>query len=83
VSALSIRKLPREIEEALLREARQKGKTKTEVVLEALEEKFHLGHAVKRREGLRAFFGKMSQGEYEEFLKATEDFSKVESDLWR
>jgi len=82
MSSLSIRRLPKELEKALLHESRTGRKTKTGIVLEALEERFHLGKKALRLKRLREFFGKMSRSEYQAFQEATRDFSKIEKDLW-
>jgi hypothetical protein len=83
VSSLSIRKLPKDIEAALREEARARKTTKTEIVLKALEERFHLGDRERRRRRLRDFFGRMTKDQYASFQKATEPFSQVEEDLWK
>lgn len=82
MSSLSLRALPRELEKALLHEAKKEGKTKSEIVIEALESRLHLDSRLKKGRKLRQFFGKMSLEEFEAFKLATEDFSKIESDLW-
>jgi len=83
MSSLSIRRLPKDIEKALREEARARKTTKTEIVLKALEERFHLGDRERRRRKLRNFFGRMTKGQYASFQKATEPFSQVEEDLWK
>lgn len=82
MSSLSIRKLPRDLEKALLREIQRQGKTKTQVVLEALAKRFGLEHREKKREKFRRFFGKMTAKEYREFQEATKPFSQIEQELW-
>lgn len=81
MSYLSVRKIPREVERAILREARARGVTKTEIVVEALEEKFHVGENRKKR-NLRQFFGKMTPREFKEFQEITSDFEKIDEALW-
>ena len=83
MSTLSLRQLPKELERALLREAKTKNKTKTEIVISALENQFGLSPVKKKREQIRKFFGKMSARDYESFKKATRDFSSIEEDLWK
>jgi hypothetical protein len=83
MSSLSIRKLPKDIEKALLEEARSRGTTKTEIVLKALEERFCLGDRERRGRRLRDFFGRMTRDQYAAFRRATEPFSQVEEDLWK
>ncbi len=83
MSALSIRKLPKEIDKALREEARVRKITKTEIVLQALQERFHLGEFEMRRRGIRDFFGRMTKDQYASFKKATAPFSEIEEDLWK
>lgn len=83
MSFLSLRKLPKNLEKALLKEARIKKTTKTEVVLRALEDRFGLSRQEKRRQKLGQFFGHMTKRQYECFKKATEDFSKIDEELWK
>ena len=82
MSTLSIRSLPKILERALKEETRRSGKTKTEIVIRALENLFHLGGKATKREKLRAFFGRMSREEFEAFQRATACFSEVDKDLW-
>ena len=60
MSTLSIRSLPRDVERLLVREARREGKTKTEIVLQALKERFGLTARTKRRAELRCDTGNRS-----------------------
>lgn len=83
MSSLSIRKLPKEIEKALREESRARNTTKTEIVLKALEERFHLGDQERRRKRLADFFGRMSRNDYARFKEATRDFSRIDEDLWK
>lgn len=83
MSSFSIRKLPKDIEKALREEAKSSKTTKTEVVLKALEDRFHLGDRERRRRRLRDFFGRMTKDQYASFQRATEPFSQVEDDLWK
>ncbi len=83
MSSLSIRKIPRDVEKALRQEARSKKTTKTEIVLEALQEYFHLTSRERKRRNLRHFFGRMTKDQYRSFKTATEPFSEIESDLWK
>lgn len=83
MSSLSIRKLPPDLEKALRKEAKRQRKTKTGIVIQALESAFHLAPSQERRRKVRDFFGKMSPDEYQAFKKATEEFSRIEEDLWK
>jgi hypothetical protein len=83
MSALSIRKLPKEIEAALREEARSRKTTRTEIVLEALKERFHLTDLEQKGRKIRSFFGKMTRDQFEAFRKATEGFSQIDEELWK
>lgn len=81
---LSIRKMPPELEKAIQREAKKLKTTKTEVVLKALKEAFHLeGASTSIQRDIRKFFGKMTQKEYREFQKATQEFSFIDAEMWK
>lgn len=81
--SLSIRKLPGDIDAALHRAAKAQRTTKTEIVLQALQERFQLGDRERKRRNLRGFFGRMTTDQYADFKKATEPFSEIEKDLWK
>ena len=83
MSMLSIRTLPKELAKAVSREAHRQGKTKTKIVIEALEAAFHLEKKTKRSAKIRKFFGKMTVKEFEAFQKATSEFSRIDSEMWR
>ncbi len=81
---LSIRKVPPELEKAIQQEAKKNRTTKTEVVLKALKEAFHLEKvSAKVRRDIRKFFGKMSPQEYQEFQKHIRDFSTIDEEMWK
>lgn len=83
MSALSIRKLPKDLEVALAKEAKAAGETKTEIVIKILNKEFGLDDKNKRKESLKKFFGKMTKAEYTEFKKSTSVFEKIDEDLWK
>lgn len=83
MSVLSIRNLPKEVEKALVREAKSRGRTKTDIVIEALRKKFHLDPLSAKRKTLRSFFGQMSAHEWDEFKKITGGFSEIDEELWK
>ncbi len=81
---LSIRKVPPELEKAILQEAKKHKTTKTKIVLKALNEVFHLEkESAKIQRGIRKFFGKMTSQEYQEFQKHTRDFSTIDEEMWK
>lgn len=81
---LSIRKLPPELNQAIVREARRRGATKTAIVIEALKKVFHLESApVRIQRDVRKFFGKMNLKDYQEFQELTRDFSKIDKEIWK
>lgn len=81
---LSIRKLPPDLERAIQLEAKKNNTTKTEVVLKALKQAFHLEKApIKVQRDIRKFFGKMTLQEYQDFQKHTGNFSKIDEEMWK
>ncbi len=82
MSSLSIRRLPKILQSALAREARKLGKTKTDIVIEALEQRYSFQPANQRRQTLRDFFGKMTRRELKKFQEATKCFSEIDKDMW-
>lgn len=82
MSALSIRKLPREVDKALREEARARKTTRTEIVLEALKDRFHLSDREQKTRKIRSFFGKMTREQFDSFQKATEGFSRIDKEMW-
>ncbi|QQR79489.1 MAG: hypothetical protein IPJ69_08985 [Deltaproteobacteria bacterium] len=83
MSYLSIRSLPQDIERALKAEAKQCGKSKSQIVIEALAEKFGLHSKAQKKKRLRAFSGKLSQEDFESLQKAVEDFETIDPSLWK
>ena len=83
MSVLSIRNLPVDVEAALVKEAKRRRATKTQIVIEALQRVFGLGAEAKRRKKIREFFGKMTREEYRSFQEVTHDFSQPDEDIWK
>ena len=83
MSYLSIRTLPQEISRALKAEAKSCGKTKSQIVIEALAEKFGLYSRDRKKQKLRAFSGKLSQEDLHSLQSALEDFEKIDHTLWK
>lgn len=82
MSSLSIRQLPGILQSALTREAKRLGKTKTDIVIEALEQRYSLQPLNRRRQTLHGFFGKMTKRELKKFQEVTKCFSEVDKDMW-
>lgn len=83
MSAFSIRHIPKEIEKAIVHDAKKQGKTKTDIVIEALQQRYHLEPLAAKRQALHKFFGKMTAKEYEEFLHATHPFGEIDEEMWK
>lgn len=83
MSTLSIRKMPKEIEKAIMSDVKKRNKTKTDIVIEALQQKYHLEPLITKQENLRKFFGKMTSKEYQEFLAATHPFQTIDQEMWK
>ncbi len=66
-----------------MKEAKSKGCTKTDVVIDALRKRFNLEPANTRRQALRRFFGKMSPNDFKNFTEATSGFSAIDEEMWK
>ncbi|MBI4238833.1 MAG: hypothetical protein HY696_10550 [Deltaproteobacteria bacterium] len=82
MSALSIRMLPKGIAMALRDAVRKTGKTKTEIVLQALAKALGVTPHRERRARVRQFFGHMQRSDYAAFRKATRHFSHIDESEW-
>ena len=82
MSSLSVRKLPKEIEAALVKRAQATHRTKSELVVEALTNYLGLESADATHEKLRAFFGRMSEKEFSRFLEHTQCFGEIDKEMW-
>ncbi|GEM_PF-5100183 len=83
MSTLSIRKLPKELEKALILESKKQKKTKTDLVISALEKWLGVNSKTTQKTRLRSFFGKMSYPEFKDFIKTTHPFNQIEDELWK
>ncbi len=83
MSALSVRSLPKKVEQALAKELKKSGKTKSQIVIQALEQFFHLDPKETRRKKIRRFFGKMSEEDFTALQKANKDFENIDQSLWK
>ena len=81
---LSIRNLPLDLEKAIQQEVKKRKTSKSQVIIDALKEVFKLKKtSSKIQRNIRIFFGKMTPQEYKEFLKLTDEFSKIEEEMWK
>lgn len=78
---LTIRNVPEELALALDAERRSTGKSLNQTVIDLL--RGSLGVGAPRTNGLEKFAGVWTQEEYLEFRKNTEDFDKIDEELWR
>lgn len=85
MSTLSIRKLPRALERALARETRRQRKSKTDIVVDALKNAFHLGERQQRAQQLHRFFRdhRTTPADETAFHEAMKDFEQIDEELWR
>lgn len=83
MSSLSVRKLPKELEKALNKEAKRSGKSKSDIVIHALELLLHIGCKQERKDKIHAFFGKMSSKEYQNFCERVSVFSQIDNEMWK
>jgi len=73
-------RIPESREKLLRRYAEKTGKTKTAVILEAIDEK--LGLKISRREIIRNFSGWMSEEDTRDLKRAVEDFDTIHDGDW-
>ncbi|MBF0492592.1 MAG: hypothetical protein HQM15_07420 [Deltaproteobacteria bacterium] len=83
MSVLSIRSMPKELEKAIIQQAKKSGKTKTQVVLELLKKQLGFDEKSQRKKKLLKFFGKMDKKEYEEIDKRLKVFSEIDEEMWK
>jgi hypothetical protein len=82
MSNLSIRKLPKEVEAALLKRAASQRKTKSQLVIEALTSYLGLETTESTYQKLKSFFGYMSKKDFDEFANQTRHFGEIDKDMW-
>jgi hypothetical protein len=83
---LTLRNLPREVEEAVLKRARERGTSATKAVLELLEEATGATRRGKRKQvhhDLDALFGSLSPREAAELEKSVAEQRTIDPDLWK
>lgn len=80
IKALTIRKLPTPLAEALEREKRRRGKSLNQTVIDLLAQ--GLGSAGTRSNGLGRLAGGWSEDEFRDFERATAQFEAVDEELW-
>ena len=83
MSVLSIRSLPKEIEKAILEQAKKNKQTKTQVVIDLLRKQLGLDEKSQRKQKLLKFFGKMNKEDWKSFDESQKKFSQVDKEMWR
>ena len=83
MSVLSIRSLPKEIEKAILEQAKKNKQTKTQVVIDLLRKQLGLDEKSQRKQKLLKFFGKMNKEDWKAFDESQKMFSQVDKEMWR
>jgi hypothetical protein len=77
----TLRKIPKELDQALRRRARQQGKTLSEVAIEAMAEGIGLKGDVKRHRSVRDLVGARERDP--ELTAALDDQRRIDPELWR
>ncbi len=83
MSYLSIHSLPPKLETVIVREAKRRHVTKTQIVIQALEQAFKLDSKTGRTRDVHSFFGKMTRAEFNRFRQVTRPFSQIDPELWQ
>ena len=78
---MTIRNVPRELDEALQRERARRGQSLNQTVLDLLGQR--LGVGVSRSNGLARLAGTWDREEFERFEDAVAPFERVDEELWR
>jgi hypothetical protein len=77
----TLRKIPRELDQALRRKAKKEGRSLNEVAIEALAKGSGIDRAVQENQDLDFAIG--TWVEDAEFDKAIEDQRRIDQDLWK
>lgn len=78
---LTIRNVPEDLHEELLREKTRRGSSLNQTVIDLLRQR--LGVSGGYSNGLRRFAGTWSEDEFQEFEKARREFENVDPELWQ
>ena len=81
MKTLTIRNVPRDLDEALQRERTRRGQSLNQTVIDLLNQR--LGVGVARSNGLARLAGTWSDEEFQQFQEATAAFQRVDEELWK
>lgn len=81
MKTLTIRNVPRELDEALQRERSRRGLSLNQTVIDLLRQR--LGVGAGRSNGLARLGGRWSDEEFEQFGNAVASFERVDEEVWR
>jgi len=81
MKTLTIRNVPRDLDEALQAERTRRGTSLNQTVLDLLHQR--LGVGVIRSNGLGRLAGAWSDAEFEQFQDVTGVFERVDDELWK
>jgi hypothetical protein len=81
MKTLTIRNVPRDLDEALQVERTRRGTSLNQTVLDLLQQR--LGIGVARSNGLARLAGTWSDEEFEQFQDVTGVFERVDEELWK
>lgn len=80
MKTITVRNIPRELDEALQLERSRRGRSLNQTVIDLLNQR--LGVGVARSNGLARFAGTWTEDESEHFEDATAPFERVDEELW-
>ena len=81
MKTLTIRTVPRELDEALQRERSRRGLSLNQTVIDLLRQR--LGVGVERSNGLARLGGRWTDEEFERFGDSVASFERVDEEVWR
>lgn len=81
MKTLTIRNVPRELDEALQRERARRGLSLNQTVIDLLRQR--LGVGVERSNGLARLGGRWNDEELERFGDSVASFERVDEEVWR
>ena len=81
MKTLTIRNVPRDLDEALQRERTRSGQSLNQTVIDLLQQR--LGVGVARSNGLAQLAGAWTDEEFAQFQEVTAAFERVDEELWK
>ena len=83
MSYLTVRKIPADVDKALLKEKRRRGKSLNQTVIDLLRQALDLNWELPAGNGLEKLAGTWTQKDLDRFERATAVFEQIDEELWR